>query len=766
MEGKWSMVLKEQKGAFWGWRVKLSFWAFCPKSSPTVRLLHSCLCCASICERAARDARHGVGRLVAVQHDGQFELRQLLCRAPDEHARFRINRLITTILMRLGAEVIRRYLEPQYAPQVVLRVHRFGAAHRQQVGGTAQHLIHHHCDCWRGVRSTFWWEEIHCHHDWARNKADQRVRSTFRREEVLSSMKIIAQSTGTKWATVSGQSSTRVRSGSPIMMATRVHERTTSCTHQMWTLGPMHTCTSCPILRTRRRQAIPTCFGLKARDSLSHLHLQDGKMQRFDAGQLSSYIVTVENTCWIHEFKMFHFQPCVSDYPSFCRYWSHNVLIWRRILQIQPSFFAEAAVSPFESIGQGFNFVWRPYRMSQVKSSQVKVVPLSRVQVETQHAAFPADLAYSSLVNIILVDFPSISHQLRPHVLQSLLGTSSRSLSSSPSSSWGIPVCGSENVLFQSLPDLPLSALATLRPLSLSQGLARTSTSLSCVVFSWTNLVSVPMLLLPWRHTSSWFWIAYQDHSRLLSRTVHQRIQLRERRTRFLRCSARVCLAVVTSSQWWIHQSSWRLMMSTSSTSCLLPSLRQWILRSWPSHLSCGISLAPSNTATRRCVSACTPIAAASSSQRGLSQAFRWSWTGVFWLFCTSISIVDTMMLSKCSCGHFHTLSAVCRRLHRVFSTMFSDAVPHLGCLVPCCCWDWIVNVECDGCLGFGVFLDLWICLSLFELNFIHHFCNQVFKVFRCCSLSVHCFLPMHLHAWMNAILTLEVLTSHSNQPA
>ena len=138
---------------------------------------------------AARDERHGAGRLLAVQHDNQLvsyfvghpmntkdsesidsfftilmhlaaqhgdipKLRHLYCRAPEEHARFRINRLITTILMRLGAELNRRYLEPEYAPQLFLRVHRPHTAHRQQAGGTVQHLIHLHGDHWRGLRST------------------------------------------------------------------------------------------------------------------------------------------------------------------------------------------------------------------------------------------------------------------------------------------------------------------------------------------------------------------------------------------------------------------------------------------------------------------------------------------------------------------------------------------------------------------------------------------------------------------------------------
>ena len=48
---------------------------------------------------------------LAAQHGDLPELRHLHCRAPDEHARFRINRLIITILMRPGAELIRRYLD-------------------------------------------------------------------------------------------------------------------------------------------------------------------------------------------------------------------------------------------------------------------------------------------------------------------------------------------------------------------------------------------------------------------------------------------------------------------------------------------------------------------------------------------------------------------------------------------------------------------------------------------------------------------------------
>ena len=71
----------------------------------------------------------------------------------DEHARFRINRLVITILMRHyrgqvhreheGAELIRRYLEPENAPQHILREHRLGIVHRQQVGRPVQHLLHH-----------------------------------------------------------------------------------------------------------------------------------------------------------------------------------------------------------------------------------------------------------------------------------------------------------------------------------------------------------------------------------------------------------------------------------------------------------------------------------------------------------------------------------------------------------------------------------------------------------------------------------------------
>ena len=44
-------------------------------------------------------------------------------------------------------------------------------------------------------------------------------------------------------------------------------------------------------------------------------------------------------------------------------------------------------------------------------------------------------ISHSSLANIILVDFRSISHRIRPTVLESLLGESSRSLIVSPSSS-------------------------------------------------------------------------------------------------------------------------------------------------------------------------------------------------------------------------------------------------------------------------------------------------------------------------------------------
>ena len=70
---------------------------------------------------------------LAAHHDDQSELRQLYCRALDEHARFRINRLVITILMRHkrgqvhheheGAELIRGYLEPENAPQHFLREH-------------------------------------------------------------------------------------------------------------------------------------------------------------------------------------------------------------------------------------------------------------------------------------------------------------------------------------------------------------------------------------------------------------------------------------------------------------------------------------------------------------------------------------------------------------------------------------------------------------------------------------------------------------------
>ena len=87
---------------------------------------------------------------LAAQYGDLPELRQIYCRAPEENARFRINRLATTILMRPGAELSRRYLEPEYAPQPFLRVHRPGTAHRQQAGGPVQHLIHHRRDYWHG----------------------------------------------------------------------------------------------------------------------------------------------------------------------------------------------------------------------------------------------------------------------------------------------------------------------------------------------------------------------------------------------------------------------------------------------------------------------------------------------------------------------------------------------------------------------------------------------------------------------------------------
>ena len=122
-------------------------------------------CCTATRVCAAHGARHGAGRLLAAQQDDLMHLsaqhgdlpalRHLHCRAPEEHARFRINRLIITILMRTGAVLIRRYLEPEYAPQPFLRVHRPHIAHRQQAGGTVQHLIHHHDVHWRGLHSTF-----------------------------------------------------------------------------------------------------------------------------------------------------------------------------------------------------------------------------------------------------------------------------------------------------------------------------------------------------------------------------------------------------------------------------------------------------------------------------------------------------------------------------------------------------------------------------------------------------------------------------------
>ena len=127
------------------------------RQTPTFMLV----CCTATRVSAAHDARHGAGRLLADQHDGTIhlavhhddlpELRHLHCRAPEEHARFRINRLYMTTLMRPGAVLIQRYLEPEQAPQPFLRVHRPYTAHRQ-AGGTVHYLIRQH---WRRLRSTF-----------------------------------------------------------------------------------------------------------------------------------------------------------------------------------------------------------------------------------------------------------------------------------------------------------------------------------------------------------------------------------------------------------------------------------------------------------------------------------------------------------------------------------------------------------------------------------------------------------------------------------
>ena len=90
---------------------------------------------------------------LAAHHDDQSELRQLYCRALDEHARVRIIRLVLTILMRHnrgqvhhehGAELVRRQLESEEdASQHILREHRPGIVQRQPVGGLVQHLLHH-----------------------------------------------------------------------------------------------------------------------------------------------------------------------------------------------------------------------------------------------------------------------------------------------------------------------------------------------------------------------------------------------------------------------------------------------------------------------------------------------------------------------------------------------------------------------------------------------------------------------------------------------
>ena len=77
--------------------------AFCPKPSPTVQIVGTdvSLCCAATHELA--DV-HETGRLLAVRGenaaDALEELPQVHRRAPDEYARFRINRLMYTTLMR------------------------------------------------------------------------------------------------------------------------------------------------------------------------------------------------------------------------------------------------------------------------------------------------------------------------------------------------------------------------------------------------------------------------------------------------------------------------------------------------------------------------------------------------------------------------------------------------------------------------------------------------------------------------------------------
>ena len=178
------MVLKEQQGAFWGWRVKLSSWASCSKSSPTARMWYSWLCCSATRQRAEQ-ARYGTGRFLAAHHDDKSEIRQFLCRALDEHARFRINRLVITILMRHyrqqvhheheGAELVRRRPEsqkeaPQHYPQ---RASTWSCTSTTSWKTSATSATSSQNLSMQWVRSTFWWEETHCHRDWARNTADQ-----------------------------------------------------------------------------------------------------------------------------------------------------------------------------------------------------------------------------------------------------------------------------------------------------------------------------------------------------------------------------------------------------------------------------------------------------------------------------------------------------------------------------------------------------------------------------------------------------------------
>ena len=136
--------------------------AFCPKPSPTVEIdgTDVSLCCAATHELAEA---HGTGRLLAVlgenAADALEELPQVHSRAFDEYARFRINKLNATTLMRhIGgrthhgherADLVCYQEEPrEEMSRHVARKCREEGAQRLCEGGPERHLLRH----WREHR--------------------------------------------------------------------------------------------------------------------------------------------------------------------------------------------------------------------------------------------------------------------------------------------------------------------------------------------------------------------------------------------------------------------------------------------------------------------------------------------------------------------------------------------------------------------------------------------------------------------------------------